>query len=86
MLNPANEPARVRAMYTDPAHIRRGVGKAVLTACETAARAAGFARVELMATLAGEPLYAAAGFAPIERIEDSNGGAPVPLIRMGKAL
>jgi hypothetical protein len=39
-----------------------------------------------MATLAGEPLYAAAGFAPIERIEDSNGGAPVPLIRMGKAL
>jgi GNAT superfamily N-acetyltransferase len=86
MLNPANEPARVRAMYTDPAHIRRGVGKAVLTACETAARAAGFARVELMATLAGEPLYAAAGFESIERIEDSNGGIPVPLIRMGKAL
>jgi GNAT superfamily N-acetyltransferase len=86
MLNPANEPARVRAMYTDPAHIRRGVGKAVLTACETAARAAGFARVELMATLAGEPLYTAAGFASIERIEDSNGGTPVPLIRMGKAL
>ena len=86
MLNPANEPARVRAMYTDPAHIRRGVGKAVLTACETAARAAGFARVELMATLAGEPLYTAVGFASIERIEDSNGGTPVPLIRMGKAL
>jgi GNAT superfamily N-acetyltransferase len=86
LLDPASEPARVRAMYTDPAHVRRGVGKAVLTACETAARAAGFTRVELMATLAGEPLYAAAGFAPIERIEDSNGGAPVPLIRMGKAL
>ena len=86
MLDPASEPARIRAMYTDPAHVRRGVGKAVLAACEDAARAAGFARVELMATLAGEPLYAAAGFASIERIEDSSGGAPVPLIRMGKAL
>lgn len=86
MLDPASEPARIRAMYTDPGHVRRGVGKAVLAACEDAARAAGFTRVELMATLAGEPLYAAAGFVPIERIEDSNGGAPVPLIRMGKAL
>jgi GNAT superfamily N-acetyltransferase len=86
MLNPESEAARVRAMYTDPRHVRRGVGKAVLAACEAAARAAGFSRVELMATLAGEPLYVAAGFMPIERIEDSNGGTPVPLIRMGKAL
>ncbi len=86
LLDPATDAARVRAMYTDPAFVRRGVGRAVLTACERAARDAGFRRVELMATLAGVPLYTAAGFSPIERIIDSNGGAPVPLVRMGKSL
>ena len=86
LLDPATEAARVRAMYTDPAFARRGIGKAVLTTCEAAARQAGFTRVELMATLAGEPLYRSAGFVPIEHIVDSNGAVPVPLVRMGKAL
>lgn len=86
MLDPVTEPARVRAMYTDPGFVRRGVGRAVLAACENAARAAGFGRGELMATLAGQPLYRAAGFTAIEHIMDSNGGAPVPLVRMGKRL
>jgi GNAT superfamily N-acetyltransferase len=86
LLDPATEPARVRAMYTDPAFVRRGVGRAVLEACQAAARAAGFGQVELMATLSGQPLYRAAGFVPVEMIVDSNGGAPVPLVRMAKAL
>jgi GNAT superfamily N-acetyltransferase len=86
LLDPATELARVRAMYTHPAFVRRGVGRAVLAACEAAAADAGFTRVELMATLAGQPLYLAAGYVPIEAIEDSNGGVPVPLVRMGKAL
>lgn len=86
MLDPATDAARVRAMYTHPGFTRRGVGRAVLDACQDAARAAGFARVELMATLSGVPLYTAAGFEPIERILDTNGGTPVPLIRMGKLL
>ncbi|MCJ2187112.1 GNAT family N-acetyltransferase [Novosphingobium beihaiensis] len=86
LLDPASEPARVRAMYTDPAFARRGVGRALLAHCEAAARAEGFTAVELMGTRAGEPLYAAAGYAVIERIEDARGGAPVPLARMGKAL
>jgi hypothetical protein len=58
----------------------------VLTACQDAARVAGFSRVELMATLAGVPLYTVAGFEPIERILDTNAPVPVPLVRMGKAL
>ncbi len=85
-LDPASEPARIRAMYTNPDFARRGVGRAVLAACEDAARAAGFQRAELMATLAGQPLYLAAGFTPIETIIDCNGAVPVPLVRMGKTL
>lgn len=86
LLDPATEAARVRAMYTHPDFTRRGVGRAVLDACQDAARAAGFARVELMATLAGVPLYTVAGFTPIEEILDTNAPAPVPLVRMGKLL
>jgi GNAT superfamily N-acetyltransferase len=86
LLDPATEPARIRAMYTEPGFARRGVGRAILAACEDAARAAGFRRAELMATLSGEPLYRAAGFEAIEAILDTNGATPVPLVRMGKAL
>jgi GNAT superfamily N-acetyltransferase len=84
LLDPATEPARVRAMYTSPAFARRGVGRLVLTLCERAAAAEGFTRLELMATLSGEPLYTAYGFRPLERLEDATGGAPVPLVRMVK--
>ena len=86
LLDPATDPARVRAMYTHPDFTRRGVGRAVLARCEAAALGARFKRVELMATLSGVPLYTNAGFAPIERILDTNGDVPVPLVRMGKAL
>lgn len=86
LLDPATEAARVRAMYTHPAFARRGIGRALLTHCEAAARAEGFARCELMATLAGEPLYRTAGYDVIEEIADDRGGAPVPLKRMGKML
>lgn len=86
LLDPQTEAARVRAMYTDPAFARRGVGRAVLDHCERAAREAGFARVELMATLSGEPLYRVAGYEVIEEIREDRGGVPVPMKRMGKAL
>jgi GNAT superfamily N-acetyltransferase len=73
-------------MYTHPDFIRRGIGRMILELCETAARAEGYDRVELVATLGGEPLYLAAGYIEIERFEDDRGGLPVPLVRMGKAL
>lgn len=86
-LDPATDAARIRAMYTDPAFVRRGIGRLVLAANEASARAAGFARAELMATLAGEPLYLACGYEPIERVDKmSADGVPVPGVRMGKAL
>jgi GNAT superfamily N-acetyltransferase len=86
LLDPVTEPARVRAMYTHPDFTRRGVGRLVLEACESAAAAEGFATLELMATRSGRPLYDAFGFEAVEEIEDASGGAPVPLTRMRKAV
>ena len=86
-LDPAKDAAKIRAMYVDPAHARRGIGKRIMALCEEAARAAGFRKVELMATLAGRPLYEACGYEPIEAVEaTSREGVVVPIIRMGKAL
>lgn len=86
LLDPSVDPARVRAMYTNPAYARRGVGRLILSLCEAAAAAEGFTRLELMSTLSGEPLYTAYGFRPLERLEDSAGGVPVPLLRMEKLV
>ncbi|MDY7085600.1 MAG: GNAT family N-acetyltransferase [Actinomycetota bacterium] len=86
LLDPAKDPAKVRAMYTHPGFTRRGVGRMILGLCERAAAAEGFTRLELMATLAGEPLYRSYGFAEVERVEDARGGAPVPIVRMRKDI
>jgi len=86
LLDPAKDAARVRAMYTHPSFTRRGVGRLILARCEEAARAEGFTRAELVATMAGMPLYLACGYQPVERFTDDRGGAPVPLARMAKKL
>ena len=87
LLDPRKDAARVRAMYTSPSFVRRGVGRLVLGLCEQAAAAGGFVRAELAATLAGEPLYRACGYREIERFEaDTRSGVRVPLIRMGKRI
>ena len=86
-LDPATDAARIRAMYTDPAFARRGVGGHVLATCEAAAAEEGFRRAELMATLSGEPLYRARGYEEIARVAAGTaGGVEVPLIRMAKVL
>ena len=87
LLDPARDAARVRAMYTHPGHVRKGVGRLILDACERAAAGEGFTRAEMAATLAGEPLYRACGYQEIERfVAPTAGGVEVPLVRMGKAL
>ena len=45
----------------------------VLSLCEAAARDEGFTRLELMATLSGEPLYTAYGFRAVDRLVDDTG-------------
>lgn len=86
LLDPKTDAARIRAMYTHPAHTRKGIGRLIITLCEDAARAEGFSKMELVATLAGEPLYRACGFEAYEQIVDERGGAGVPLLRMRKML
>ncbi|WP_454759065.1 GNAT family N-acetyltransferase [Caulobacter segnis] len=87
LLDPKVDAARVRAMYTHPDHTRKGVGRLVLDACEAAARAEGFTRVEMAATMGGVPLYRACGYHDIEAFEAvTSTGYRVPLTRMGKAL
>lgn len=82
LLDPATEAAKVRAMYTHPDHVRQGVGMLILSLCEAAARAEGFAALELSATMAGVPLYRRFGFVDVHPFEDSG----VPLILMRKTI
>jgi len=86
LLDPVKDPARIRAMYTHPDHVRKGVGRLIISLCESAAKAEGFTRMELVATLFGEPLYRACRFESYENIADDRGGAGVPLLRMRKSL
>ena len=86
LLNPTKDAARIRAMYTHPHYTRKGVGSLILSLCEAAARAVGFGRMELMSTMAGEPLYSRSGYQQVERIMDNRGGVSVPLVRMSKSL
>lgn len=67
LLDPAAEPARVRAMFVDADWTRRGLGRETLAACVRDARAAGFRSLVLMATLPGVPLYRSFGFREVKR-------------------
>jgi GNAT superfamily N-acetyltransferase len=86
LLMPEKDPARIRAMYTHPSHVRKGIGRLIIRLCENAARNAGFHRVELMSTMSGVPLYLACGYQEEAHITSIDGGAAVPLTRMTKKL
>lgn len=87
LLNPATDPARIRAFFVHPDWARRGLARRLYATCEQAAYAAGFRQLELMATLPGEPLYRALGFTPVERVVSTlHGGVDVPFIRMTRRL
>lgn len=86
LLDPSSEPARIRAMYTHPDHVRRGIGRMVLALSEGAAAREGFTRCELMSTLAGEPLYAACGYKRVVEENASIDGVIVPLVLMEKDI
>lgn len=87
LLDPAVDAARIRAFFVDPAWARRGLGRMLYEACAAAARDAGFRRLELMATMPGEPLYRALGFEVEERvITGLPNGVDVPFARMSRSI
>lgn len=87
LLNPERDAARVRAFFVHPAWARRGIGRSIMVACEQAIGQAGFRSVEIVATLAGEPLYARFGYLVVERYEiPLAGGLSLPAVRMSKSV
>ena len=87
VIDPATEPARIRAFFVHPGWARRGIGRMLLDACVGAAQAAGFSRLVLTATLPGVPLYRACGFEALERTDVTlPDGVVMPCVRMGRAI
>lgn len=87
LLDPARDPARIRAMFTSPAWVRRSIGRRLFETAREAARAAGFRHLVLTATMPGVPLYEALGFRIIRRYDDPlPGGLSVPVAEMGRAI
>ena len=87
VLDPAHDPARIRAFFVHPGSARRGIAAALMRHCEQAAADAGFKTMELVATLAGQPLYAASGFAAVEHFEIPLGSTlTMPVVRMRKNI
>jgi GNAT superfamily N-acetyltransferase len=85
LLDPATDAAKIRAFFVHPTWARRGIGGMILEACEAAARAAGFRRLEMGATLTGVPFYRAKGYVELERADVALGdGLTLPIVRMGK--
>ena len=87
-LDPATEPAHVRAMFVRADWTRRGLGRRILQAAEDAATEMGFRRMDLVATLPGIPLYEAAGYVPTAEVEDIvlADGVLLPCLAMSKSL
>jgi GNAT superfamily N-acetyltransferase len=87
LLDPEGDAARVRAFFVHPAWARCGIGRSIMAACERAIVEARFRKVDIVATLAGEPLYASFGYAVVERYEIPLAGSlSLPVVRMTKRL
>jgi len=87
LLDPKVDAGRIRAFFIHPNWARKGIGRRIIRACEDAARADGFTRMELGATLPGEPLYAAMGYEVTDRFEiPMADGTSLPCAHMKKEL
>ena len=66
LLDPKTQPAKIRAMFVHPDWVRKGIGRMVLEAGESAAREYGFRSIEMSATLNGVPFYGKFGYKQVE--------------------
>ncbi len=87
LLDPHRDAARIRAFFVHPAWARCGIGAAILEACERAAIAAGFTRLEMGATLTGVPFYLAKGYRAVEDMAvPLPDGEALAIVRMEKDM
>lgn len=85
LLDPQCDAAKIRAFFIHPAWARLGIGSMILDACEQAARAAGFTRFEMGATLTGAKLFGAKGYVAVKPISiPLVNGETLPVIHMEK--
>ena len=85
LLDPRHDAAKIRAFFIHPDWARRGVGTLILEACENAARAAGFQRFEMGATLTGAKLFGVKGYVAVKPISiPLVNGESLPVIHMEK--
>jgi GNAT superfamily N-acetyltransferase len=84
-LDPNLEAAKIRAFFVHPESARKGIGRAILSVCESKAREYGFRSTELMATLPGLKLYKACGYEGDQRVEYEIGdGVVIEFVPMRK--
>jgi len=87
LLDPARDAAKIRAFFVHPGWARRGIGSLILEACENAAVAAGFTRLEMGATLSGIAFYRARGYGEVEKqLVPLGNGEILPIVRMEKQV
>ena len=85
LLDPLRDAAKIRAFFIHPAWARCGIGSMILEACEVAARAAGFTRYEMGATLTGAKLFGVKGYVAVKPISiPLMNGEVLPVIHMEK--
>lgn len=76
----------ITKLYVDPGHMRRGVGRALYEAAESAIREDGHARVILGAFSTAVPFYERMGLSVIGQKEPRGGLSGVTLLLMEKRL
>jgi GNAT superfamily N-acetyltransferase len=87
LLDPSRDTAKIRAFFVHPKYARRSIGSMILQACEDAARAAGFTRLEMGATFSGVAFYKTMGYIEVENqaVPLGNGGT-LPIVKMTKEI
>ena len=85
LLDPLRDAAKIRAFFIHPDWARKGIGGMILEACEAAARASGFTRYEMGATLTGAKLFGVKGYVAVKPISiPLMNGEVLPVLHMEK--
>ena len=75
--------AQMRHVATDPGHLRRGIGRALMARVLDEAAAAGITAMDCLSTRTAVPFYASMGFAALGRVEIAlRPGISFPAVRM----